>query len=29
MTDYIVPLLLLFTAALALRKKENAYDIML
>ena len=29
MTDYLVPLILLFTAALALRKKENAYDIML
>lgn len=29
MTDYIVPLLLFLTAALALRKKENAYDIML
>ena len=29
LTDYIVPLILFFTAALALRKKENAYDIML
>ena len=29
MTDYLVPLILFFTAALALRKKENAYDIML
>lgn len=29
MTDYIVPLILFFTAALALRKKENAYDLML
>lgn len=29
MTDYIVPLILFFTAALALRKKENAYDILL
>lgn len=29
MTDYIVPLILFFTAALALRKRENAYDIML
>ncbi len=29
MTDYIVPLLLFFSAALALRKKENAYDLML
>ena len=29
MTDYLVPLILLFTAALALRKKENAYDVML
>lgn len=29
MTDYIVPLLLFLTAALALGKKENAYDIML
>ena len=28
-TDYIVPLILFFTAAIALRKKENAYDIML
>ena len=27
--DYIVPLILFFTAAIALRKKENAYDIML
>ena len=29
MTDYIVPLILFFTAAVALHKKENAYDIML
>ena len=29
MTDYIVPLLLFFSAALALRKQENAYDILL
>ncbi len=29
MTDYIVPLLLFFSAALALRKQENAYDLML
>lgn len=29
MTDYIVPLLLLVASALALRKKENAYDLLL
>ena len=29
MTDYIVPLLLLFTSALALRKKEDAYGLLL
>ena len=29
MTDYIVPLLLFFSALLALRKKKNAYDLML
>ena len=29
MTDYIVPLILFFTAALALRKGENSYDILL
>lgn len=29
MTDYIVPLLLFLTAALALRRRENAYDILL
>lgn len=29
MTDYIVPLILFFTAAFALRKRENAYEIML
>ena len=29
MTDYIVPLLLLLASALALRKKENAYDLLL
>ena len=29
MTDYIIPLILLLTSALALRKKENAYNILL
>jgi spore maturation protein B len=29
MTDYIVPLLLLASATVALHKKENAYDLML
>ena len=29
MTDYVVPLLLFFTSALALRKKADAYDILL
>ena len=29
MTDYIVPLILFFTAAMALGKKENAYDTLL
>lgn len=29
MTDYIVPLILLFSAALALRRRENAYALML
>ena len=29
MTDYLVPLLLFFISALALRKKENAYDLLL
>ena len=29
MTDYIVALILFFTAALALHRRENAYDIML
>ena len=29
MIDYIVPLILLTTSLLALRKKENAYDLML
>ena len=29
MTDYLVPLILLFTALLALRKQENCYDILL
>ncbi len=29
MTDYIIPLLLFFSSALALRKKENAYNLML
>ena len=28
-TDYLVPMLLFLTAALALRRKENAYDLML
>lgn len=28
MTDYIVPLLLLVSSVLALRKKENAYDLL-
>ena len=28
-TDYLVPLILFFTAALALRRKESAYDLML
>ena len=28
-TDYLVPLLLFFTAAAALGKRENAYDVML
>ena len=28
-TDYIVPLLLLFCALVAIRKKENAYDLLL
>ena len=28
-TDYIVPLLLLFCCGLAMRKKENAYDLLL
>ena len=28
-TDYLVPLILFFTAALALWKKENGYDLML
>ena len=29
MTDYLIPLLLLLSSALALRKKENAYDHLL
>lgn len=29
MTDYIVPILLLVTSLLALRKQENSYDILL
>ena len=29
MTDYIVPGILLFSSAAALRKQENAYDLML
>lgn len=29
MTDYIVPLLLLAASVLALRKKENSYDLLL
>ena len=29
MTDYLVPLLLLAVSALALRRKENVYDILL
>lgn len=29
MTDYIVPILLLLSSALALRKKENTYDLLL
>ena len=29
MTDYIVPLLLLAASAVALRKQENSYDLML
>lgn len=29
MTDYLVPLLLFFATVLALRKQENAYDLML
>ena len=29
MIDYLVPLLLLFATALALRKQENAYDLLL
>ena len=29
MTDYLVPLLLFFSCALALRKEENAYDLLI
>ncbi len=29
LTDYIVPILLLLASALALRKQENAYDLLL
>jgi len=28
MTDYLIPILLFFISALALRKKENSYDLM-
>ena len=28
-TDYLIPAILFLTAALALRRKENAYDLML
>lgn len=29
MTDYLVPLILVFTTALALRKRENAYGVLM
>ena len=29
MTDYVVPLILILSASLALRKRENAYDLLL
>lgn len=29
MVDYVIPVLLLLTAALALRKKESAYDLLI
>ena len=29
MTDYLVPLLLFFSCALALRKKENSYELLI
>ena len=29
MTDYLVPLILFFSAALTLKKRENAYDLLL
>ena len=29
MVDYVIPVLLFLTAALALRKKENAYDLLI
>ena len=29
MMDYLIPVILLLTSALALRKKENAYDLLL
>ena len=29
MTDYVIPVLLLLTAILALRKKENVYNLLL
>ena len=29
LTDYLIPLILFLTAALALRRRENAYDLML
>ena len=29
MTDYLIPILLLFSSLLALRKKENTYDLLI
>ena len=29
MTDYLVPILLLLSSLLALRKKENTYDLLI
>ena len=29
MTDYLIPLILFFTLAVALKKRNNAYEIML